>query len=185
MGSSLQKVGDFFALKDLADRQKYLVKQQEAVAKEIAELEKIKSSLDFFDQRISDLKQTGFKKVTVETCLEEYLEVSPFRHGVFLNLISFGPRYGVIIDDFERAEISRFFKWWKRKRVISSKSRWNTPAFTRKWRMTKLLETGCRYWIFLKSAAKVVPPFYQEDFSSSVLGHDGSVIIKYSAKLDL
>ncbi len=77
LGSSLQEVGDFFALKDLADRQKYLVKQQVAVAKEISELEKIKSSLDFFVQRISDLKQTGFKKVTVETCLEEYLEVSP------------------------------------------------------------------------------------------------------------
>ncbi len=102
MGSSLQEVGYFFALKDLADRQKYLVKQQEAVAKEIAELEKIKSS----DQRISDLKQTGFKKMTVETCLEEYLEVSPFRHGVSLNLnpINFGAR-----------------KW-----------QGNTPAFTRK-----------------------------------------------------
>lgn len=62
LGSSLQEVGDFFALKDLNERQKYLGKQQEAVEREMAELGKIKSSLEFFDQRISDLKQTGLKK---------------------------------------------------------------------------------------------------------------------------
>ena len=44
---------------------------------------------------------------------------------------------------------------------------------------------GTKALEFLRSKAKVFPPFYQEDFSSSVLGHDGSVIIKYSAKLDL
>ncbi|MFK3587963.1 hypothetical protein OCH80_06060 [Lactobacillus sp. 23-2] len=66
--------------------------------------------MEFFDQRISDLRQTGLNKVTIETCPEEYLEVSPFKNGVSLNPISFGPRYGVIVDDFERAEISRFFK---------------------------------------------------------------------------
>lgn len=54
------------------------------------------------------------------------------------------------------------------------------PAFTRKLRTTMLLALE-----YLRSKAKVVPPFYQEDFSSSVSGHDGSVIIKYSAKLDL
>ncbi|MCE2347554.1 MerR family transcriptional regulator, partial [Streptococcus thermophilus] len=53
LGSSLQEVGDFFALKDLNERQKYLGKQQEAVEREMAELGKIKSSLEFFDQRIS------------------------------------------------------------------------------------------------------------------------------------
>lgn len=78
------------------------------------------------------MKQTGSNKVVVETCPEEYLEVSPFRHGVLLNPISFGPRYGVIVDDFEKAEISRFFKWWKEKRVITSKRLGSMPAFTRK-----------------------------------------------------
>lgn len=63
LGSSLQEVGDFFALKDLNERQEYLAKQQEAVEKQIAELEKIKSSLVFFDQRISNLKQTVLNKV--------------------------------------------------------------------------------------------------------------------------
>lgn len=116
----------------MADRQKYLAKQREAVEREIAELGKIKSSLEFFDQRISDLKQTGLNKVVVETCSEEYLEVSLFKHGVSLNPISFGPRYGVIVDDFERTEISRFFKWWKEKRVITSKRLGSMPTFTRK-----------------------------------------------------
>lgn len=146
LGSSLQEVGDFFALKDLNERQKYLGKQQEAVEREMAELGKIKSSLEFFDQRISDLKQTGLKKVVVETCPEEYLEVSPFRHGVSLNPISFGPRYGVIVDDFEKAEISRFFKVVEKKRAITSKRLESMPAFTRKWRTTMLLAMDRRHW---------------------------------------
>lgn len=157
----LQKeVGDFFALKDLADRPKYLVKQQEAVAKEIAELEKIKSSLDFFDQRISDLKQTGFKKVTVETCLEEYLEVSPFRHGVSLNPISFGPRYGVIIDNFERAEISRFFKVVEKEEGNFVKVAGEYACFYQEMKNDEVARNGLQALDFLKSAAKVVPPFY-------------------------
>ena len=91
--------------------------------------------------------------MAVETCPEEYLEVSPFRHGVSLNPISFGPRYGVIVDDFEKAEISHFFKVVERKKGN-----------------------------YVKAAGKYAC-FYQD--SSSVSGHDGSVIIKYSAKLDL
>lgn len=35
LGSSLQEVGDFFALKDLNERQKYLAKQQKAVEKKL------------------------------------------------------------------------------------------------------------------------------------------------------
>ena len=93
--------------------------------------------------------------MAVEICPEEYLEVSPFRHGVSLNPISFGPRYGVIVDDFEKAEISHFFKVVERKKGN-----------------------------YVKAAGKYAC-FYQEDLSSSVSGHDGSVIIKYSAKLDL
>ena len=78
------------------------------------------------------MKSLGCQKVVVETCSEEYLEVGPFKHGVSLNPISFGPRYGAIVDDFEKAEISRFFKWWKEKRVITSKRLGSMPAFTRK-----------------------------------------------------
>jgi|GEM_PF-581970 len=185
LGSSLQEVGDFFALKDLAERQKYLAKQQEAVEKKIAELGKIKSSLEFFDQRISNLKQTGLNKVAVETCPEEYLEVSPFKHGVSLNPISFGPRYGVIVDDFERAEISRFFKVVERKESNYVKAAGQYACFYQEMENDAVAGNGPKALDFLRSKAKVVPPFYQEDFSSSVLGHDGSVIIKYSAKLDL
>ncbi|MFK3587962.1 MerR family transcriptional regulator [Lactobacillus sp. 23-2] len=35
LGSSLQEVGDFFALKDLNERQKYLAKQQKEVEKKL------------------------------------------------------------------------------------------------------------------------------------------------------
>lgn len=185
LGSNLQEVGDFFALKDLNERQKYLAKQQEAVEKQIAELEKIKSSLVFFDQRISDLKQTGFKKVTVETCPEEYLEVSPFKQGVSLNPISFGPRYGVIVDNFEKAEISRFFKVVEGEEGNYVKAAGKYACFYQEMVNDDVAGNGPKALEFLRSKAKVVPPFYQEDFSSSVLGHDGSVIIKYSAKLDL
>lgn len=120
MDEELIKTGDFAKMCSVTKKALYVYEakgllQPAAVEREIAELEKIKSSLVFFDQRISDLKQTGLNKVTIETCLEEHLEVSPFRHGVSLNPISFGPRYGVIVDDFEKAEISRFFKVVKRK----------------------------------------------------------------------
>ena len=172
LGSSLQEVGDFFALKDLNERQKYLGKQQEAVEREMAELGKIKSSLEFFDQRISDLKQTGFKKVAVETCPEEYLEVSP-------------SRYGVIVDDFEKAEISRFFKVVERKEGNYVKAAGKYACFYQEMENDDVAGNGPKALEYLRSKAKVVPPFYQEDFSSSVSGHDGSVIIKYSAKLDL
>ncbi len=185
LGSSLQEVGNFFALKDLNERQKYLAKQQEAVEREIAELEKIKSSLVFFDQRISDLKQTSLNKVTIETCPEEYLLVSPFKHGVSLNPISFGPRYGVIVDDFEKAEISRFFKVVERKEGNYVKAAGKYACFYQEMENDYVAGNGTRALEYLRSKAKIVPPFYQEDFSSSVLGHDGSVIIKYSAKLDL
>lgn len=185
LGSSLQEVGNFFALKDLNERQKYLAKQQEAVEREIAELEKIKSSLVFFDQQISDLKQTGLNKVTIETCPEEYLEASPFRHGVSLNPISFGPRYGVIVDDFEKAEISRFFKVVERKEGNYVKAAGKYACFYQEMENDDVAGNGPKALEHLRSKAKIVPPFYQEDFSSSVLGHDGSVIIKYSAKLDL
>lgn len=185
LGSSLQEVGNFFALKDLNERQEYLAKQQEAVEKKIAELEKIKSSLVFFDQRISNLKQTGLNKVTIETCPEEYLEVSPFKHGVSLNPISFGPRYGVIVDDFEKAKISRFFKVVERKEGNYVKAAGEYAYFYQEMENDAVAGNGPKALEFLRSKAKVIPPFYQEDFSSSVLGHDGSVIIKYSAKLDL
>ena len=169
----------------MADRQKYLAKQREAVEREIAELEKIKSSLVFFDQRISDLKSLDCQKVTVETCSEEYLEVSPFRHGVSLNPISFWPRYGVIVDDFEKAEISRFFKVVERKEGNYVKAAGKYACFYQEMENDDVAGNGPKALEFLRSKAKIVPPFYQEDFSSSVLGHDGSVIIKYSAKLDL
>ncbi len=58
-------------------------------------------------------------------------------------------------------------------------------CFYQEMKNDEVARNGLQALDFLKSAAKVVPPFYQEDFSSSVLGHDGSVIIKYSAKLDL
>lgn len=169
----------------MADRQKYLSKQRKAVEKQIAELEKIKSSLVFFDQRISDLKSLGCQKVAVETCPEEYLEVSPFRHGVSLNPISFGPRYGVNVDDFEKIEISRFFKVVERKEGNYVKAAGKYACFYQEMENDDVAGNGPKALEFFRSKAKIVPPFYQEDFSSSVLSHDGSVIIKYSAKLDL
>lgn len=169
----------------MADRQKYLVKQREAVEKQIAELEKIKSSLVFFDQRISNLKSLGRQKVAVETCSEEYLEVSPFKHAVSLNSISFGPRYGVIVDDFEKAEFSRFFKMVEVEEGNYVKTAGKYACFYQEIENDDVAGNGPKALGFLRSKAKVVPPFYQEDFSSSVFGHDGSVIIKYSAKLDL
>jgi hypothetical protein len=145
----------------LADRQKYLAKQREAVEREIAELGKIKSSLDFFDQRISDLKSLGCQKVAVETCSEEYLEVSPFKHGVSLNPISFGPRYGVIVDDFERTEISRFFKVVERKESNYVKATGKYACFYQKMENYDVAGNGPKALEFLRSKAKVVPPFYQ------------------------
>lgn len=129
----------------MADRQKYLSKQREAVEKQIAELEKIKSSLVFFDQRISDLKSLGCQKLAVETCSEEYLEVSPFKHGVLLNPISFGPRYGVIVDNFERAEISRFFKVVEKREQLRQ-SGWKVCLLLSG--TTMLLAMDRRHWNF-------------------------------------
>lgn len=123
--------------------------------------------------------------MAVEICSEEYLEVNPFKHGVSLNPISFGPRYGVIVDDFEKAEISRFFKVVEGEGGNYVKAAGKYACFYQEIENDDVAGNGTKTLEFLRSKAKVVPPFYQEDFSSSVLGHDGSVIIKYSAKLDL
>nr|WP_269325312.1 hypothetical protein [Lactobacillus delbrueckii] len=110
------------------------------------------------------------------------MEVSPFRHGVSLNPISFGPRYGVIVDDFEKAEISKVVE---RKKGNYVKAAGKYACFYQEIENDDVAGNGPKALEYLRSKAKVVSPFYQEDFISSVSGHDGSVIIKYSAKLDL
>ncbi|MGM9905161.1 MerR family transcriptional regulator [Lactobacillus sp.] len=185
LGSSLDEVGRFFALTKLQDRRSYLLKQQDAVEDALNQLSRIKSSLLFFDKRIDDFEKLGCQNLTIESCPTEYLEVSPFRRGVSLNPINFGPRYGVMTDDFAQATISRFFK------VVSAgegnfvKAAGKYAYFYQELDNEQVAANGPRALEFMQKQARVLPPFYQEDFSSSVLGHGGSVIIKYSAKLDL
>ncbi|GHV97385.1 hypothetical protein lacNasYZ03_16850 [Lactobacillus nasalidis] len=183
LGSSLEEVGRFFALTKLQDRRSYLLKQQDAVEDALNQLRRIKSSLLFFDKRIVDFEQLGCQNLAIESCPEEYLEVSPFRRGVSLNPISFGPRYGVMTDDFAQATISRFFKVVSEGEGNFLKAAGNYAYFYQELDNEQVAANGPRALEFMQKQAGVVPPFYQEDFSSSVLGHGGSVIIKYSAKL--
>ena len=95
----------------------------------------------------------------------------------------------MIVDDFEKAEISHFFKVVERKKGNYVKAAGKYACFYQEIENDVVAGNGPKALEYLRSKAKVVPPFYQEDyqedFISSVSGHDGSVIIKYSAKLDL
>lgn len=85
----------------------------------------------------------------------------------------------------KRQKFSHFFKVVERKKGNYVKAAGKYACFYQEIENDDVAGNGPKALEYLRSKAKVVPPFYQEDFSSSVSGHDGSVIIKYSAKLDL
>lgn len=183
LGSSLDEVGDFFQLDDLAKRSRYLQEKEDAVKGQMRQLGRIRDSLDFYQDRLQDFVNLGTGKIAEEELDEEELELIKFQHGVALTPITYGPRYGGMVGDFEKPVITSFFKV-----VPKGEGNCIKPSGRYLYFYEEVDNDGVASGIVpalakLQAAGPVVAPLFQEDFSSSVLGRSGSIVIKYSARL--
>lgn len=183
LGSKLDEVGDFFQLGDLAKKSQYLKEKEEAVEAQMRQLARIRDSLEFYQERLQDFINLGTDKIAEEELDEEELKLIKFQHGVALTPITYGPRYGVMVGDFDELVISNFFKV-----VPAGEGGYFKPAGRYLYFYEEVDNDGVASGLAsalakLRAAGPVVPPLFQEDFSSSVLGRAGSIVIKYSARL--
>ena len=182
LGSSLDEIRAFFALTSLAEKDAYLHEQQARVKEKLELFQKMGENLHFLDQKLHDYQKLGEGEAGHEQLPAEYYYDTAFQHNVILNPTTSGIKYGALVDDFAKPDkISRFFKATDPESSNYVKLAGHYVYFYQTLTNDGIPAYGAKALTILQQQAKIVPPIYQEDFSSAVLNQDDLIIMKFSA----
>ncbi len=184
LGSSLNEIESFFHLTDLSAKKAYLDAKRKAVFKQREMLKQMDESLAFVTKRLQDFAAVGENKVCQEVLNQpKYYQVTALKHNISLNPTRFGLEYGILTTDFLDEKPDKFFKAVSPKKANFIKPAGRYVYFYVRLKNAEIPRYAKKALKKLQAFEPIIPPLYQEDFSSAVLGQDDYFIVKYAAEV--